>query len=272
MSGAQQWQLEGHAAELYERYAARYILGPWAPGLVQIAKLREGERVLDLACGTGVVARIAAERAGVSGHVTGLDLNAGMLTVARALPPPAGAPVIWIERSALDTGLAAESFDVILCQQGFQFFPDKATAVREMRRVLAPGGRVAISVWSTTGLYNSAVGEALKRHVAPGVASRFLASRAAPAAHELVECVTAGGLEDVTLHIQRMTVHLPPPEEFVPAHLAATPVAADMRMAGRATGVAVAGDVARALAQYRESGGIAFPEEVNVITARKGRS
>ena len=272
MNRAAQWQLDGNAAELYERYAARYILGPWAPGLVEIAKLREGERVLDLACGTGVVARIAAERVGASGRVTGLDLNAGMLAVARALAAPVGAPVMWIERSALDTGLPAESFDVVLCQQGLQFFPDKVAAVREMHRALAPGGRVAISVWRTTGVYNTAVGEALRRHVGPAVASRFLASRAAPGADELVTTIAAGGLHNVTLHIEQMTVRLPPPEEFVLAHLAATPVAAEMRAAGNAMGVAVAADVARALARYRETGGIAFPEEVNVLTACRGQS
>lgn len=74
MTRNEQWQIEGNAAELYERYAARYILGPWAPGLIAIA----GVRVLDLACGTGAVARLAAKEVGASGRVIGLDLNAGM--------------------------------------------------------------------------------------------------------------------------------------------------------------------------------------------------
>ena len=86
MPQPEQWQLHGNAAELYERYAVPYFLGPWAPGLVELAALQQGERVLDLACGTGVVARLAAPHVGVTGHVTGLDLNAGMLAVARALP------------------------------------------------------------------------------------------------------------------------------------------------------------------------------------------
>ena len=84
------WQLTGDAAELYERYVARHILGPWAPLLVDAARLAPGERVLDVACGTGVVARAAAERVGPAGHVIGIDLNAGMIRVARSLPPPAG--------------------------------------------------------------------------------------------------------------------------------------------------------------------------------------
>ena len=88
MKTNEQWQISGDAAELYERYVARYILGPWAQGLIDAGNLQPGERALDLACGTGLVARIAAEKVGRSGKVAGLDLNGGMLAVARSLPPP----------------------------------------------------------------------------------------------------------------------------------------------------------------------------------------
>src|SRR5439155_11949491 len=120
-------------------------------------------RVLDVACGTGVVARAAAERVGAAGRVIGIDLNPGMIAVARSLPEPAGASIEWVERSALDLRLQDATMDVALCQQGLQFFPDKALAMREMRRVLARGGRLALSVWNGVGLYNSAVGQELAR-------------------------------------------------------------------------------------------------------------
>jgi SAM-dependent methyltransferase len=157
------WQLTGDAAERYERYVARYVLGPWAPLLVDAARLQPGERALDVACGTGVVARAAAERVGPAGQVTGIDLNAGMIRVARSLPRPAGARIEWLERSALDLGLADASVDAVLCQQGLQFFPDKPRALREMRRVLRRAGRLALSVWTGIGVYNAAVGAALAR-------------------------------------------------------------------------------------------------------------
>ena len=76
MPQQEQWQVSGNAAELYEQYSVRYFIGPWAPGLVALAALQPGERVLDLACGTGVVARLAASKVGPTGRVTGLDLNA----------------------------------------------------------------------------------------------------------------------------------------------------------------------------------------------------
>src|SRR6516225_5413787 len=94
------WQLEGTAAELFERYLVPAITAKWAEDLLDRAHPREGETVLDIACGTGIVARVAARRMG-GGSVTGLDLNAGMLAVARSVPTT-GAAITWIEGSALD--------------------------------------------------------------------------------------------------------------------------------------------------------------------------
>ena len=183
MSANEQWQLSAKAAELYERIPARYILGPWAPLLVERAAVAPGERVLDVACGTGVVTRAAAERAAAGGHVAGIDLNPGMIAVARSLPPVAA--IEWREASALALPFQDSHFDVVLCQQGLQFFPDKALALREMRRVLRRGGRLALSVWNNAGLYNTAVGKALSSYLSQDVAVRFCASRRAPSGEEL---------------------------------------------------------------------------------------
>jgi SAM-dependent methyltransferase len=125
MSEQSGFQLSGEAAKLRERYSIRYFIGPWAPGLVALAALKPGERVLDLACGTGLVARIAAPEVGPTGQVTGLDINAGMLAVARSLPPPSGGSITWVEGDAGAMDFPDASFEVILCQQGLQFFPDK---------------------------------------------------------------------------------------------------------------------------------------------------
>jgi ubiquinone/menaquinone biosynthesis C-methylase UbiE len=181
----EQWQVTTKAAELYERYPARYILGPWAPLLVDAAALATGDGVLDVACGTGVVTRIAAQRVVPAGRVVGVDLNPGMIAVARSLAPPLGASIEWLERSALDLRLPDASFDAVLCQQGLQFFPDKLLALREMRRVLVYGGRLALSVWVGIGPYHGAVGEALARFVGDAAAAKFCSSRQVPAQDEL---------------------------------------------------------------------------------------
>ena len=267
MPSQEQWQLSGSAPELYERYAARYMLGPWAPGLVAQAHLKPGERVLDLACGTGLIARLVAPAVGVTGRVTGLDLNAGMLAVARALPAPPGAPIIWVQGSALAMGFPDASFEVVLCQQGLQFFPDRPAAVREMHRVLVPGGRVALSVWSGVSPYHAAVGEALRQHVGAGAAASFSASRVVPDAGELRRLVVEAGFRDVAIEPCVMNVRLPAVEGFVLSHLAATPVASAVAAVDSRARAALAEHVGRALRGYVDGDGLTLPDEANVVTA-----
>src|ERR1044072_2705370 len=101
MNRPEQWHLSNDAAQRYERCVAHYILGPWAPLLVEIAGIAQGEWVLDVACDTGVVTRLSAELFWIPGNVVGLDLNPDMIAVAWALPPPAGAKIEWLARSAL---------------------------------------------------------------------------------------------------------------------------------------------------------------------------
>jgi ubiquinone/menaquinone biosynthesis C-methylase UbiE len=113
---------------------------PWAPQVIGLAALAAGERVLDVACGTGVVARLAAEHVGADGRAVGFDLNPGMLTVARSLPV-VGVPIGWVQATAGRLPFPDGSFEVVCCQLGLQFFPDRAAALAEMARVLVAGGR-----------------------------------------------------------------------------------------------------------------------------------
>ena len=136
------------AGALYERYMVPAIFGSWAEDLVHAGRCKHGDRVLDVACGTGVVARCAIQRVGRRGHVVGLDLSPAMLAAARSAARETS--IEWREGSALVMPFSDRSFDVVLCQQGLQFFPDRAAALRQMRRVLAIGGRLALSVFRTS--------------------------------------------------------------------------------------------------------------------------
>jgi ubiquinone/menaquinone biosynthesis C-methylase UbiE len=133
--------------EVYERVLVPAVLRPLSERVLDLAAPKEGERVLDLACGTGVLARAVAPTVGSSGNVVGIDVLPGMLAVARSLPAQDGATIDWVEGDATSLDLPDASFDLVLCQQGLQFFPNREATAGEIRRVLAPGGRFVAAVW-----------------------------------------------------------------------------------------------------------------------------
>ena len=160
----------GSAPECYERYFVPSIGAPLAGDLVAAAALRPGERVLDVACGTGIVARLAADRVGATGVVSGLDINPGMLAVA--VPRRSTGADDRLARGGLadDAPMADGAYDVVLCQMGLQFFPDKPAALCEMHRVLAPGGRVFLNVPGPEPELFTILAEALAHHIEPELA------------------------------------------------------------------------------------------------------
>lgn len=137
------FQLSDSAAETYERIFVPALFAEWAARLVDVAGISAGQRVLDVACGTGIVARIAADRLGGRGQVVGVDCNEGMLAVARRLRPE----LEWHRGDAADLPFAPASFDAVLCQAALMYFPDRVAALQEMRRVACGDGIVVVQVW-----------------------------------------------------------------------------------------------------------------------------
>ena len=132
----------------YEGILVPRLFVPWAELLADQLELAPGEAVLDVACGPGTVARIAAQRVGAGGRVTGVDFSPAMLAIAREKPPVAeGAPLEYLEGPADHLGVPDHDVDVVTCQHGLQFFPDRPAALADMRRVLRPGGRLGVAVW-----------------------------------------------------------------------------------------------------------------------------
>jgi ubiquinone/menaquinone biosynthesis C-methylase UbiE len=276
MNDQDPWQLTGTAAELYERYLVPAITGVWAADLVRRAALRPGERVLDVACGTGIVARLAAEQVGAQGAVVGLDLNTAMLEVARALSPPPGAPITWTEASVLAMPYPDATFTVVLCQLGLQFFPDRPQALREMRRVLAPGGRLLLSVFGPLA-HNpapQALAEALERHLGPHARAIKRAEHDLDEPAELDALVTGAGFAEVSIETTTQPIRFPSPREYVRIQFAATPLATLMQEMPSeqqaALADAVIAEVSEALRPYIRDYGLVFPQQCHILSASSG--
>jgi ubiquinone/menaquinone biosynthesis C-methylase UbiE len=254
--------------EMYERWLVEPLFRPWAEVTIERAQLRAGDRVLDIACGTGIVARLARGRLGPSAKIVGVDMSPGMLAVAQRVDPT----IEWREGNASTLPTKeGEAFDVVLCQQGLQFFPDKPGAVREIRRVLAPGGRVVISCWcpiDEVPMFKSLQAVA-ERHVGPITDHRH--SFGDPAALERL--LFEGGLHDVRVERLSGPVRFTEGATFVRMNTMAvvgmSATGKSLDDTGRAKLVdAIVADSAGVLPPFADGAALTFEISTNVATAR----
>lgn len=143
MDEATKGQVVASAAQVYDEFFLPALFQQFAVPVADVARVRPGNQVLDAACGTGVVALELLRRVGPSGRVVGLDINPGMLNIARTKSDN----IVWREGDVERLPYRAGEFDAVTCQFGLMFFPDQAKAIAEMVRVLKPGGRLVVSVW-----------------------------------------------------------------------------------------------------------------------------
>ncbi len=179
--------------EIYERVLVPPLFRPFAEELVSRLTPATGDSLIDVACGTGIVARIGRERLGQSARIVGVDVSPAMLNVARTVDPS----IDWREGNATDLPIDEERFSLLTCHQGLQFMPDKAAVVREMRRVLAPRGRLAVATFrpleDLPGM--RALNAVVERHVGPIADSRHSFGHSEPLRALLLD----GGFSDVTV-------------------------------------------------------------------------
>jgi ubiquinone/menaquinone biosynthesis C-methylase UbiE len=272
MSDHEHWQLDGSAPELYERYLVPAITSIWASNLIDLAKPQPTDNVLDVACGTGAVTRLAAAKA-TNGRVVGLDYNAGMLGVAKSMPAT-GAPIEWMEGSAVSLPFADATFDLLLCQLGLQFFPDRPLALREMHRVLRHHGRLALSVYSpierTPAAHAFVV--ALDAHLGPEASKIKRAEHLFSDPEEVAALLTDAGFAQVAVSTVTQQISFPSVFDYVRFQLIATPMASllsgrgdaarevDIRQIASLTEAGLAPDML-------PNGRLRFPQEAYVATA-----
>src|SRR5262249_1857471 len=266
------WQVAGTAPEMMERYLVPAFATTYEE-LVALAVLHGGGRGPDVGWGPGGVARPAGPMVGAAGKVVGVDVNEGMLSVARTVPQQHdGPPIEWHHSDAAALPFPAAAFDVVLCQFGLEFFADRAAGLREMARVLVPGGRLVLRVWRALERqpFYVALIEALERHVRAGARAALLKAVSLAGAAQLRALVARAGFCQVHIHITTNPIRYPSLEEYVLRYLHVyLSVAGDVTaMDDTARKTALLQDVSTALREYVDDDGLAAPTESHVVLAQ----
>jgi ubiquinone/menaquinone biosynthesis C-methylase UbiE len=262
MSG---YQLSGDAPSLYARFAGK-VIGSFTDELIQAGAPQDGDRVLDVACGTGLVAarvRLASQKLCA---VTGIDINEGMLGVARN-----NSEVEWRQGSATALPFADGSFDLVLCQQGLQYFPDRPSAVQQMARVLVPGGRLAVSVWGAYERqpFHVALIEEIGKYMGADAKAPFDLAFSLNTAEELRQLAAGAKLTDIRVRFTHRTMRHAAPGELIAGFAATTPIAGQFLAMPADRQRAFVGSILERLSGYIDDGGLAVPQENHYLTALK---
>jgi SAM-dependent methyltransferase len=252
MAEPERWQVSTDAAEVYESCFVPAIFGAWASPVADAAGIRRGNKVLDVGCGTGVLAREALRRVGQEGQVVGLDLNEGMLAVAARSEPK----IEWRRGDAASLPFGDVSFDVVVSQFALMYFPDRAASLREMWRALGPGGRLAVAAWAPIEHargYQILV-EIAARQCGPEAADVLAAPFVLGDPVELAKLFVNSGISGANVTLHEGSIRFPSVEEFIRIEVKGSPLA-DM----------LSDDMMQALAAESEHALVEF-----VVTASKG--
>lgn len=264
------WQLDESAPEAYQRYLVPAIFESWTERLLDRVDLQTGDRVLDVACGTGIVARHAVSRVGEPGSVVGLDVNEGMLAVAKRVSTDEEFPIEWRQGDATDLPFADGSFDVVCCQQAIQFIDDPVSALEELRRVLASDGRVVVSVWRPLHYQPSydVLAEILEHHIGPETGTMMRSPFPDWDADYIRSIARDAGFESLSITIQIGSGRYPSVDAFVRREAASSPLAEPIAAVDQERRDAVVTAVSNALEEYLDDDGIVFPMESFVLVGR----
>jgi SAM-dependent methyltransferase len=251
-----EWSSSLEAAETYERVLVPALFNRWVQPVLEAGEVGEGDRVLDVACGTGVVARQAVNVVGNSGHVVGVDIDEAMLDVAKRSEPQAE----WKTGDATDLPFDDESFDVVVCQAGLMFFSDQEKAVGEMRRVLRADGRAVVHVWALCEAQET-FARLLEHHAGERAANNYRTPWNLNDPTRLLPLIRAGGFTFPEISTQQGEAVYPSVNVFLEG-------AIGILVSSGTNTQRLKQDTTLALNEYiRPDGVLAFPEPAHIVKA-----
>ena len=216
------WRISTSGPDAYERFIVPTWMGEWARDLVRFANIGPNQRVLDIACGTGVVAREVRRMLGPEGKVIGVDRDDSMLRTAARFAEREGLDTIsWRSGDASHLPVGTAGCDVVLCQQGLQFFPDRLGALQEMARVLRPQGRLVLSVWRALECCPvlASLADVIERQFGANAAAVFHTSCSLTDREEVRGLLKEAGFHSIHIRLEMKTACHPSLVEFLPGYL-----------------------------------------------------
>jgi ubiquinone/menaquinone biosynthesis C-methylase UbiE len=257
------------AADAYESHMVPGMFAWWSQFVVKLADPQPGEQVLDVACGTGIGARLASRAVGEAGRVVGLDLDPGVVEVGRRVACASATPIEWHCASALKMPFKDGEFDLCLCLQGLQFFPDRVAGLAEIRRVMKPSGRLVASLWGPLEFNKGhhAVVQALERQNVDASPAKRACSFADTDA--IRDAVSRAGFSKVEIRTEDGVSHFASLQSFIDGMTIGSPstrhAVALLPEGGRDRFVSEVGAV---LEPYLRDGELAYPMRTHIVIAR----
>lgn len=268
MSESNDWHIPMRGAELFETMFVPAITAVWAPKVIALAQPEPGEHVLDVACGTGALTRLLPAFVGPRGRVVGLDLNPAMLDVARegAVHRAGAAQIEYHEGDASTLPFADATFDVVYCQLGLMFFPDRIAALKEMHRVLRPNGRLAVMTWGAIDKCpaQTVMKNTWGRHFGADKAAFFDAQHALSDPEVVLRLIRDGGFNDASVRTVMGVIRFDSPELLTRIWATVLDIQADAQ-----TRAQIIAEVSDALQAYVGAEGLVYPIEAILGSTQK---
>lgn len=261
------FQLNSKTITVYEEQKVTSMFGPLARATIDAVGIDENDVILDIACGTGIVGRTIIKDIRPISPIVGMDLNSGMIEMARSITAPQSSSFDWhvadVEKLPFDSG----KFTAVFCQQGIQYFPDDQAALKEMRRVMVEDGKLILTVWGGASDFFVEMAKSVSKHVGSEIADRYLAPFSYAKIDQLTDMLLNAGFGDVlreTLVVDRTMLNT---KESIPKEILGHPAGPQIEQAGTDIVRAIAEDVSIACKEYQRGDDMIVPQLAHMFVA-----
>jgi ubiquinone/menaquinone biosynthesis C-methylase UbiE len=275
MASENKFHLSTEAAELYNTQKVPTLFEPLARSTLDAVSIPTNAAALDLACGTGIIPRLLAERLPGAdrlpgaGRIVGADLNQAMIDIAKINMPDSAHKVDWFACDVTELPFDDGEFDIAFCQQGLQFFPDKPKALTEIKRVLAPGGTFTFTCWSSVAPFSKAIADSVRTHISEKAEGQALSPFAFRDGAVISSMLAEAGFTVASATILQVDRRITPARAAIRKEILGLPFEQELRAKGEAVIDTVVAEIDTSLDRYRVGDGLVTPQEAHLFQAIK---